>query len=308
MNPLRVPLTVVLTALALGACSSAPPKSETSTNVKQQAAQAAISGESYFQQGRYDLALQFFTQALDDNASVDEVDGVIRSRISIARVYLAQGDTDAARDMLTRAREQARGVRPPLFVDASISLGELSLRMDDPKEALQILQEALEAGGTLMTPVQSGVLYHDMGAAWKNSGDTAKALEWLSRALQGNLAHKLFEQAAADYYMIASVHSKKGDVAAALRNAEAALGLDKQVENSVGIASDLYALGLIESKSGDTAAAYDYFQRAYGVYSSLGARGGIRKSLSALISIAESLGRSEEAQGYRQALDRTGAQ
>jgi len=308
MNQWRIPLAALLSALVLGSCSSAPPKSDTTTDVKQQAAQAAISGENYFQQGRYDLALQFFTQALDANASVDNVDGVIRSRISIAQVYLAQGNVDAAQDMLTRAREQARGVRPPLFVDSSISLGELSLRKDDPQSALKVLQEALDTGATGMTPLQAGVLYHDMGAAWKSAGDMRQALDWLSRALQSNLAHKLFEQAAADHYMIASVHSKNGDFPAALQSAQQALGLDKQVENPVGIASDLYALGLIESKSGNTAAAYDYFQRAYGVYSSLGARGGIQKSLTALISIAEGLGRSEEAQSYRRALDRTGAQ
>jgi hypothetical protein len=34
----------------------------------------------------------------------------------------------------------------------------------------------------------------------------------------------------------------------------------------------------------------------------------MRKSLTELIAIAESLGRTDEAQGYRQALERTGTQ
>jgi tetratricopeptide (TPR) repeat protein len=310
MNRPRMPSAVLLAALVLASasCSSAPAKSDTVTTAKQAAADAAVSGEQYFHQGRYDLALQFFTQALDANASVDNVDGVVRSRISIAQVYLAEGRMDAAQVMLSGAREQARTGRLSLFVDSSISLGELSLRKEDPHTALRVLQEALDAGGTQMTPEQAGVLYHDIGAAWKMAGDMVKALEWLSRSLEGNLAHKLFEQAAADYYVIASVRSKQGDFPGAVRSAQLALGLDKQVESSLGIAEDLSALGLIESKSGDPAAAYDYFQRAYGVYAALGAKGGMQKSLNALISIAESLGRTDEAHDYRQALERTGAQ
>ncbi len=303
-------VTALLAGILINAssCSTAPPKSDTVTLVKQQAASAAESGEQYFHQGRYDLALQFFSQALDANASVDNVDGVIRSRISIAQVYLAQEQNDAAEDMLSRAREQARGRSLPLFVDSSISLGELYLRKGEPSKALAIFNETLDAAGTRMTPRQKGVLFHDIGAAWKASGDMRQALDWLSRSLKSDLANKLLEEAAADYYMIASVHSKQGDFPGARQNALLALALDKQVENPIGIAEDLYGLGLIESKSGDTAAAYDYFQRAYGVYTTLGAKGGIQKSLTALISIAESLGRTDEAKGYRQALERTGSQ
>ncbi|MGA2765632.1 MAG: tetratricopeptide repeat protein [Spirochaetia bacterium] len=298
---------VVAIGVALGACSSAPPKSDTVTAVKQEAAEAAVSGEQYYQQGRYDLALQFFVQALDDNASVDNVEGVIRSRISIGQVYLATDRIDAALTMITRAREQARARSASLFVDSSVALGELYLRKDDPKKALETFQEALDAPGARLTVEQTGVLYHDIGAAWKAAGDPAKALDWLSRSLQSNLLHKLFLEAAADYYMIASVHSKQGRFPDAIHNAELALATDKQIENSPEIAKDLYALGLIASKQEDANASYDYFQRAYGVYTTLGEKTGMRKCLTELIPMAESLGKQAEAQGYQQALDRTGS-
>ncbi len=294
--------------IAAASCSSAPPKSDTVSNVKNQADDAEVSGQQYYSQGRYDLALQFFTQALNANASVDNVDGVIKSRIAIGQVYLATGQLPAAEEMLSRAREQARQRGPSLFIDSSISLGELYLRKGDPRKALASFQEALDTPQAKLTPEQTGVLYHDIGSAWKSMGNMAKALEWLSRSLQGNLQHKLLEEAAADYYMIASVHSKQGDFEGALSNAEEALALDKKVESSPGIAKDLYALGLITSKKGDAAAAYDYFQRAYNAFTTLGEKSGMRKSLTELISIAESLGRSDEAQSYRQAMERTGTQ
>ncbi len=297
----------VLVTAALS-CSSAPPKSDTVTDVKNQAIDATVSGQQYYSQGRYDLALQFFTQALNDNASVDNVDGVIKARISIGQVYLATGQVDAAEDMLIRAREQARARSLSLFIDSSISLGELYLEKEDPQKALPVFQEVVDTPQAQPTPAQTGVLYHDIGSAWKGMGDMAKALDWLSRSLQSNLSHKLLEEAAADYYMIASVHSKQGDFPDALSNAQKALELDKKVESSPGIAKDLFALGLISSRKGDAAAAYDYFQRSYGVFATLGQKTGMKKSLTELISIAEGLGRTEEAQGYRQALQRAGAQ
>jgi len=304
---LRLLLPAAL-VLATASCSSAPPKTDTVTTVKNQASDAEVSGQHYYSQGRYDLALQFFTQALDANASVDNVDGVIRSRIAIGQVYLATGRLPAAEDMLSRAREQARQRGSPLFINSSISLGELYLTKEDPQKALAVFQEALGTQQAKLTPEQTGVLYHNIGSAWKSAGDMAKALSWLSQSLQSNLSHKLLEEAAADYYMIASVHSKQGDFDGAVSNAEQALALDKKVESSPGIAKDLYALGLIESKQGDTAKAYDYFQRGYNVFTTLGEKSGMRKSLTELIAIAESLGRTDEAQGYRQALERTGAQ
>lgn len=318
-------------ALVLVSCSSAPPRSDTVTDVKNQASDDERSGESYFRQGRYDLALQFFSNALSSNTSVDNVAGIIRCSISIGQVYLATGRTEEAFDMFSRARERARGSSVPLFIDASISLGELYLRKDDPQNALTVFQEALAAGGSApaagtgssasttaaasqssakgpLTSERTGVLYHNIGSAYKGSGDLPAALEWLGKALQIDLANKHFLQVAADYYMIASVYSKQGDYPAAARNAQAALDTDKKIESSPGIAQDLRALGLIARKNGDTAGAYDYFQRSYLVFSTLGMKAEMKRTLGELAETADSLGRTEEAQKYRALLAQTGAQ
>ena len=141
-----------------------------------------------------------------------------------------------------------------------------------------------------------------MGAAHKNLGDLAKAREDLEKSLAINLAHKLAEETAADYYMLASLDSKQGNLDSAMKNAELALATDKKIENSIGIAMDLYALGVISSKRKDMAAAYDYFQRSYLVSTTLSMRSDMRKALVELIAAAEALGRTAEAENYREAL------
>ena len=293
---------VLAAVLLLAACSSAPKKADEATDVKNRAAEAAQFGNSYYRQGRYDLALQFFTQALNENLSVDNEPGVVQSYNSIGRVYLAVGMIGEAESAFLRAAAIAvRLGGEPQFVTSN-NLGELYLRQGDAATALATFERVL--GGPLagMPPAQVGLLYHNLGCASKATGDLVKAMEWLKKALAVNLDEKLYEEAAADYYMIASVHSKQGALEEAAKNAELALTLDKQIESSPGIAKDLYALGLIANKRRDAAAAYDYFQRSYLVFTTLGMRSDIKKALTELVAAADALGRTTDAAGFRATL------
>jgi tetratricopeptide (TPR) repeat protein len=284
------------------ACSSAPAKSDTVTTVKDQAVQDSSYAEAYFRQGRYELALQFFTQSLSANTSVDNVEGITQSYIAIGKTYMAMGALDMAEDIFIKARERARAAGPSLLFVASNSLGELYLAKADPQKALAIFEEALAMPAGTRTPGQTATLYHNLGTAQKNLGNPAKALEYYEKSLGINLANTLIESAAADYFMIASVHSRQGRYDEAVKNAESALSLDKKIENSPGIAEDLYALGLIANRRKDLAAAYDYFQRSYLVYTTLGSKTAMGKALAGLITAADGLGRTSEAEEYRRTL------
>ena len=283
-------------------CSSAPPKSDTVTAVRDQAAQNSGYAEAYFRQGRYDLALQFFTQSLNENTSIDNVEGITQSYVAIGKTYVAMGSLDMAEDILLRARERARGASPSLLFISSSSLGELYLAKGDPQKALAVFEEALAMPAASRTPAQTAQLNHNLGTAQKALANFAAALAYFNKSLEINAANKLIEPAAADHYMIASVYSLQGRYEEAAKNAETALALDKKVESSPGIAQDLYALGLIATRRRDTAAAYDYFQRSYLVFVTLGSKPGMRKALIELIAATDGLGRSSEAEGYRKSL------
>ncbi len=308
------PLLLTVACLLAVSCSSAPKKTETVTVSKNRAAEATDIGNAYFRQGRYDLALRFFTQALDSNTSVDNEEGIIQSSNSIGKVYMTMGAIDAAEEIFTSALSRAKSGSAELFFLTSNNLGELYLQKGEPAKALATFEQvlALPSGATSgassgarasgLSDLQRAVLYHNMGAAHKNLGDLAKAREDLEKSLAINLAKKLTEETAADYYMLASLDSKQGDLEGAMKNAELALAMDKKIENSVGIAMDLYALGIISSKRKDMAAAYDYFQRSYLVSTTLSMRSDMRKSLVELIAAAEALGRTADAENYRRAL------
>lgn len=300
-----LPGAAALVLLLAAACSTAPKKTEVVVETRNQAAEATQAGNSYYRQGRYDLALRFFTQALEYSTSVDNLEGVIQSSNSIGKVSMALGAFADAEKLFSRALAQA-GDRLDLAALSASNLGELYMRTGDYQKALDVFDRLLAAEsaktGSGLTGAQRALLLHNRGTAYKNLGELKKAREDLSSSLAMNLAAKLVEEAAADYYVLASLDAKEGDLESAKKNAELALSLDKKVENSLGIAKDLYALGVISSRRGDTAAAYDYLRRSYLVSATLSMRADMRRALVELIAAAEALGRTEEAADYRKTL------
>ncbi len=299
-------VAALVAAGVMVSCSSAPKKSDTVNTVKVQADQDAASGEAYYRQGRYPLALQFFSQALTQYTSVDDGEGVVRSYNAVGKCYIALGALDDAERMLLRARERAQAESPSLRFDSSVALAELYLAKGDPGTARDILSEEQRSTAAARTPQQSAQLFHDLGTAEKNLGNSAAALDWFDQSLKINLAGKYLAEAASDYYMIASVHSREARYDEALASAGRALALDKQVESSPGIAKDLYALGVISAKKGDQRAAFDYLQRSYLVSTTLGFTDDMKKALTGLVAAAEALGRTADAEAYRKALSDLG--
>jgi tetratricopeptide (TPR) repeat protein len=289
-------------------CSSAPKPSGTVTTVKTQGDESAASGQAYYRQGRYELALQFFSLALTQYTSVDDAEGIVQSYNAVGRCYVALGRPDEAETVFLRARERAQAEHnAALLFDSRMNLGELYLSRGDAEQARTILLEEMQGPGKGRTQSQNARLYHDLGTAEKSLGNSAGALDYLGRSLKINLASKYFAEAASDYYMIASVYSLDGRYDEAQENASKALDYDKRVESSPGIAKDLYALGLIAAKKGDPAAAFDWFQRSYSVFTTLGFKEEMKKALTGLIAAADALGRTSEAEAYRKALAELGS-
>jgi len=288
---------------ALLSCSSAPKASDTVITVKVQGDQSAESGQSYYRQGRFALALQFFSNALTQYTSVDDGAGIVRSYIGVGRCYAALGQPDEAEVVFLRARQRAEAEHDrALLFDSRMNLGELYLSRGEAAKARAIFQEETMEPRQGRTPSQNAQLWHDLGTAEKGLGNSAGALDDLNRSLGINLGGKHLAEAASDYYMIASVYSIDGRYDEALQAASRALAYDKQVESSPGIAKDLYALGLIAAKKGDAAAAFDWFQRSYDVFTTLGFKDEMRKALGGLVAAADALGRTSDAETYRKAL------
>jgi len=136
-RPAALLLVLALCAgAALLSCSSAPKPSDTVMTVKTEGDQSSASGQSYYLQGRYELALQFFSQALTQYTSVDDGGGIVRAYIGVGRCEVALGQPDEAETAFQRARQRAQQeANAALLFDSRMNLAELYLSRGDPSQA-----------------------------------------------------------------------------------------------------------------------------------------------------------------------------
>jgi tetratricopeptide (TPR) repeat protein len=301
MRKIILIMLILLAFTLLLSCSSAPKQTEEITEKKIRAAENTKFGNSYYNQGQYNKALQFFTLALNDNISVDNEEGIVRSYNSIGKVYMAVGYDDQAADNFSRAVALAEKLGDPVLIAQSrTSLAELYLLRGDLEEAEFLLEEAVLGIGEEDPGQDLAIIYHNIGSLYKKRGMLEEAYDYFQRALEINLNLKQYMEIASNYYMMASIHSKRGDYVLAREMIDQALNYDKRVEHSLGIGKDLFAKGMIEEKAGNYQQAYESFEKSFQVYRAMYLDRDAADVLPYLVSLAERLGKDEEALGYRQ--------
>ncbi len=285
----------VLGLLVLGGCSSAPDQPDAELARKNQASRYTESGNSFFEQADYDLALSFFELALQENIAVDNLPGIAKSYNSIGRVYAAAGDPEEARANYALAMEFADLANSdPERIETYINRGELALRIGDDGAAITEFERAQEIVAT-GDDLQNPILLHNLGTLYAREGRLDEAVTQLERARVINEEANNWTELASNYYMLASIASRRQDFATALVNAEQALSYDKRAENSVGIAADLAALGQISERTGDNEDAFQYYLRSLRVYLTLDLVDPTLELLVTLQRVATATGRDADA-------------
>jgi len=290
-------------ALTLAACSSAPKRSLSVVTVKNDAAEFSKLADGFLAAGQHASALQFYGEALDANLSVDNVEGVIASRGSLGRVYLALDRLEDAEREFGDALEDARAHGEPSLVARCLSnLGELRYASGDAEAAEALFAEAepLAAGDDAV----AAVIAHNRGVVAMSRADYAAAEAFIQRSASANEKGKRWIELGSNRYALASIANARGDVPGALAWAGEALEADKAAEHSPGIGADLEALARLRAKAGDDAAAFDLYRRAFGVWLSLDRAADAERCLTALRDLAASLGKDGYAERYAALLER----
>ena len=96
---------------------------------KNQAVRYTEFGNAYFQAANFEMALNFFELALQENIAVDNLPGIAKSYNSIGRVYAATENYASAQDRYQMAMEFAELADDTKTVTQTlINRGELHLR------------------------------------------------------------------------------------------------------------------------------------------------------------------------------------
>ena len=162
--------------------------------MRDQAAQNSSYAEAYFRQGRYDLALQFFTQSLNQNTSIDNAEGITQSYVAIGKTYMAMGSLDMAEDILLKAGSGPGRPAPPFFSWRPTVWASCTLPREIRKRGSLFSMRRSAMPASSRTPAQTAQLYHNLGTAQKALRNYPMALEYFNTSLanqHGQQAHRI---------------------------------------------------------------------------------------------------------------------
>jgi tetratricopeptide (TPR) repeat protein len=224
--------------LVLAACASAPKPVD--PPLLKAALEAESDGAKRYQRGDLMVAERRFADAMRRFASIDDASGSARNRLHLVRVKLAQGQVDAALELLD-------GMPPALARDLDVLLlrGQALLASDRAIDAERALE--LAAGRCGADCAAAASLEILRGRASLRRGEAAAARAHAERGLallrERDEPHELGNA----WRLLAAARLAAGDVTA-LAAAQAALDIDRRLALPEKIARDWLLLGDIHRR------------------------------------------------------------
>jgi tetratricopeptide (TPR) repeat protein len=228
-----------------------------SKGLKKQMAQALnAQGVSFYIQGDYASAIDYYTRSLTIREEIGDKKGIAYSLNNIGLIYSEQGDYASTIDYYTRS--------------------------------LTINEEIGDKKGIALSLNNIGIIY-------KQQGDYASALDYHTRSLEikEELGDK--KGIALSLNNIGIIYNEQGDYASAIDYYTRSLSTNEEIGDKKGIAFSLNNIGVISNEQGNYTSAIAYSNRALITAQEVGAVVEIQDAASALYKAYKSTGRNKPA-------------
>ncbi|MDC5841404.1 tetratricopeptide repeat protein [Vibrio europaeus] len=137
-------------------------------------------GDIYYYQGKYNLALVHYFNAMDHERLQNNIESVIDIRISLATTYLHLVNYTLAEQYLERAQELLQYADiPRLKAYALLLEAGLARHKQEPKKVLESANQALEIAQQLQDISMQKSAYQMLYLGYELNGQYQKALEYL---------------------------------------------------------------------------------------------------------------------------------
>jgi len=266
MNPRIIVYCACGLFFSLASCSSLPTDSGDSLvyTYQKQAADLLKQGNAALENRNYSSAEDYYRQAYEANARVDNLEGMSIANNSLGFLYLTVKNTQAALAAYEKALYCAQlAQKTDLVCRVYLQLARTKLETGDLKGAREYLTQAQTLGVLDQGAALSAQYYHTLGLVLRSENALDEALEAFKKAKDLNHSVKQLKEEAVNYYVLASLMFKTEQYDEALQYLDQALLLDKQTENSSGLAEDLFAFARVYVSKKDDPKARDYAWRSY---------------------------------------------
>ncbi|MHB8069795.1 MAG: tetratricopeptide repeat protein [Desulfobaccales bacterium] len=256
--------------LCLVGLGCAAPKA-TGVGLLEQAVAINDAGYQNYRQGKWDLAEEKFTQALNLNRLIDRQDGIAANLNNLGALAQEQGDFKRAKESFDEALNILRPLGEPAGICETLNnLGSLYQAEGRLDAAAKAYQEAmLSARQARPGPLLSLTLTH-LGDVARARGEFVPALDLYNQALKLDDARKDREGRAVRWERLGRTYLAMQSYAAAGTYLRDALREFRVYEDTGGIVDALDSLMRLSLALGDQSAARDYGERLLKIYQARG--------------------------------------
>lgn len=254
---LFVRTSLLFSTLLLSACSHEAPLRSMR---QEQAIEFNQHAERAFLRGEYQAAAGLYENALQMDSAIENVDGIAVNLLNLAKVNLAMGKPESARQYLDSLL-QDKALQYPLkhLAAAAAQYGILSLQAGDVAAAKTWTDKASAyCASECKLP---GVIANLRANIAIRLNDAEQAVHWAERAVSANKDESQIEYANA-LRLLAQARLLKREFEAALPLLEDVLVIDKTLGLPEKIHLDLSLLAQAQDKLGRMDAAALYRERA----------------------------------------------
>jgi CHAT domain-containing protein/tetratricopeptide (TPR) repeat protein len=247
----------------------------------------------------YQIALEYFNEALPLYVALANKTGEARTLNHIGRMYKSIGEYQTALEYYRRALPVFKEIGHP--DEESTTLSDIGVVYDDLgqyEKALAYYNDALRIDRARGYRKQEATMLNNIGLVFFRIGEYARALEYYSQALQirRSAGDKLGE--GATLHNIGAVQESLGNIQKALDYNKQALSLNRVAGDREGEAATLNSLGTSYQVIGESKQALDYYNLALTIFRAVRDKGGEAAALDNIGLVYDSLGEMQKALYY----------
>lgn len=294
-------LLLTFMALFVAGCAAGPTAAQRSYT-ERKAAEAGKSGFEALDNEDYRRAIEYFTQALQLNRSVDNRAGEVKDLINIGRVYIALNDVKSAETHLSEAVALAAGAKEEAYLSAALaSLAKVRYMQGDLQKALAEIERSLELDSRL--GVRSGSKLNLKARIYIDTGRLEEAMGILKQAYEWNSSVENRQEVANTLRQMALINEARGKIEEARKLYDEAYTNDTAIGDSARIADDLESMAELELAAGEPEKAAFLYERSFVVSLNAGHLDDALARLYKIIQLYKKTGNNEKVKSYEKIRD-----
>jgi tetratricopeptide (TPR) repeat protein/serine phosphatase RsbU (regulator of sigma subunit) len=256
-------------------------------------------GVSFYLQGDYAKAIEYYSQSLKIREEIGDKKGIATSLNNIGIIYYAKGESAKAIEYYSQSLKIKEEIGDKKGIAMSLNnIGMIYNDQGDYAKAIDYYTQSLKIKEEIGDKKGMAASLNNIGTIYDVQGESAKAIEYYSQSLKIKEEIGDKKGIAMSLNNFGIIYHAQGDYAKAIEYLSQSLKIYEEIGDKNGIALSLNNIGNIYNDQGESTKAIDYYSQSLKIYEEIGDKNGIALSLNNIGNIYNVQGESAKAIDY----------